>query len=173
MPIDNKLSFKNYEKQLPVPVVIYADFESIIVNNEHKVCSVAYYVESRVPQIPSGVDLYFGLDAPKVFLERMKDLSKKLTAIIMHESKKMVIESTDNINSTICHICKKSLSEDTVLDHDHISGRYRGQAHNTCNLKYKPKKNNFTSAYNIVIFFHNLRSYDGHFLIQQINANNK
>ena len=41
---------------------------------------------------------------------------------------------------SICWLCEQALrenplGEDTVRDHDHLTGKYRGAAHNRCNLK--------------------------------------
>ena len=37
-----------------------------------------------------------------------------------------------------CLICNEELDEDVkVRDYCHFTGRYRGAAHNSCNLKYK------------------------------------
>ena len=38
-------------------------------------------------------------------------------------------------NYTLCHICNEELSEDRVHDHCHLSGKFRGAAHEVCNLK--------------------------------------
>ena len=49
-----------------------------------------------------------------------------------------------------------------MRDHCHITGKYRGAAHNACNLKLR--LNPFTTAISVV--FLNLRGYDpptGHF----------
>ena len=40
-------------------------------------------------------------------------------------------------NSTPCHICNEELGKDKVRDHYHLSGKFRGAAHEVCNLKYK------------------------------------
>ena len=47
----------------------------------------------------------------------------------------------------VCYICKKGFSTDDdnqkyhkVKGHCHYSGKYRGVAHNICNLRYKTKK---------------------------------
>ena len=40
-------------------------------------------------------------------------------------------------NSTLFHICNEELVEDRVRDHCHLSGKFRGDAHEVCNLKYK------------------------------------
>ena len=43
-------------------------------------------------------------------------------------------------NSTLCHICNEELGKDTVRDHRHLSGKFRGAAHEVCNIKYKVPK---------------------------------
>ena len=67
----------------------------------------------------------------------------------------------------VCHICEKPFvgTTDSVRDHCHITGKYRGAAHNACNLKLRlnPK----TTA--IPVVFHNLRGYDSHLLMQAIS----
>ena len=36
--------------------------------------------------------------------------------------------------ATTCHICEQPLGAERVQDHCHITGNYRGAAHNNCNL---------------------------------------
>ena len=61
--------------------------------------------------------------------------------------------------------CKKEFSIDKkyckVRDHCHYTGKFRGAAHNNCNLRYKIPKE-------IPIVFHNGSSYDYHFIIEQL-----
>ena len=40
-----------------------------------------------------------------------------------------------------CHICKRKILEDSdkVRDHDHVTGKFMGPAHNKCNLKRNNK----------------------------------
>ena len=58
-------------------------------------------------------------------------------------------------NSTLCHIWNEELGEDRLRDHCHLSGKFRGAAHEICNLKYK-----VTKFFPVV--FHNLFGYDNH-----------
>ena len=64
-----------------------------------------------------------------------------------------------------CHICNKKYNETDVRvrDHCHITGKYRGSAHQDCNL-------NFQISDKIPVIFHNLRGYDSHFIMQEIGA---
>ena len=53
-----------------------------------------------------------------------------------------------------------------VRDHCHYAGKFRGAAHNICNLIYKiPNK--------ILIVFHNGCTYDYHFIIEQLAIESK
>ena len=62
-----------------------------------------------------------------------------------------------------CHICEKEYNKTDVRvrDHCHITGQYRGSAHQDCNL-------NFQINDKIPVIFHNLRGYDSHFIMQKI-----
>ena len=70
-------------------------------------------------------------------------------------------EEEDYNNQKVCHICKKEFIDDKVRDHCHYTGKYRGEAHNTCNLRYKIPKN-------IPVIFHNGSKYDHHFIIKEL-----
>ena len=68
----------------------------------------------------------------------------------------------------VCHICKKRFSTDhsdkayfKVKDHCHYTGKYRGAAHDVCNLRYKIAKE-------IPVVFHNGSTYDYHFIIKEL-----
>ena len=51
-----------------------------------------------------------------------------------------------------------------VRDHCHITGKYRGSAHNDCNLKLRIEP----ESIKIPVIFHNLKGYDSHFIMQKI-----
>ena len=79
---------------------------------------------------------------------------------------KDAIDQWITINQETCLFCAESLLvpnfKDSVRDHDQMTGKYRGAAHNECNFKLKlnPK----TTL--IPVIFHNLKGYDGHLLMQ-------
>ena len=80
--------------------------------------------------------------------------------IIMEEEQKQFDKASD------CWICREKLGiDDKVRDHCHYTGRYRGAAHNKCNLNYsKPK--------GVPVFFHNLSGYDSHLFIRSLESPN-
>ena len=72
----------------------------------------------------------------------------------------MMIGAT-TIKKSNCTICKDPLTGETVRDHDHLTGEFRGAAHSQCNLQYQLPK--FVPA-----IFHNLSGYDSHLFIKKL-----
>ena len=70
-------------------------------------------------------------------------------------------------NATQCHICKGDTTSDDILvrDHDHLTGQFRGAAHQSCNLNYRLK----LKRHKIPAFFHNLSGYDAHLIMSSVN----
>ena len=85
--------------------------------------------------------------------------------IYQHFNKKLIMTNEDEEiyeNSHTCWICKQELNTDKVRDHCHVTGKFRGAAHNKCNLKLRiPRK--------LPIIFHNLQGYDGHIIFKELN----
>ena len=77
-------------------------------------------------------------------------------------------EEKDFKSAKVCHICEQELLvfEKTgeifkVRDHCHFTGKYRGAAHNQCNLKCR-------KPLFLPVVFHNLQGYDSHLFIKQL-----
>ena len=73
-----------------------------------------------------------------------------------------------NEEKNIYYICTKGFITDydnkkyhKVRDHCHFTGKYRGAAHNICNLRYKIPKE-------IPVVFHNGSTHDYHFIIKEL-----
>ncbi|XP_054267190.1 uncharacterized protein LOC128989333 [Macrosteles quadrilineatus] len=85
---------------------------------------------------------YFGEDAAQVFVERLFNESKKISYLYSKEAAKpMELSEEDDITlltATQCHICGKEFTEDKpfVRDHDHLTGKLRGPAHNAYSVKF-------------------------------------
>jgi len=63
-----------------------------------------------------------------------------------------------------CYLCGCEAKADSpfVRDHDHFTGAYRGAACQSCNVKAQCPKQ-------IKIFFHNLETFDGHYVVRAIS----
>ena len=61
-------------------------------------------------------------------------------------------------------MCDKlfDVGDDKIRDHCHITRKYRGAAHWTCNINLKLTKK-------IPVIFQNLRGYDSHLIIKKIS----
>ena len=72
----------------------------------------------------------------------------------------------------VCWICneEKTVEEGTgkqerfVRDHCHITGKYRGAAHRSCNFQYNVHADHFK----LPVFFHNLTGYDAHLILSEV-----
>ena len=183
----DKVYFKNHHKQLSVPFVIYADFEAITEkvdscqpNNDksyteayqnHKDCGYGYKVVCCYEdKYSKPVHIYRGENAVHKFMENMlEEANWCKSKMKKHFNKplKMTKENeTDFQKATKCYICDTKYTDKDihVRDHCHITGKFRGSAHQDCNLKLQMKPDNIK----IPVIFHNLRGYDSHFIMQQI-----
>jgi hypothetical protein len=67
-------------------------------------------------------------------------------------------DTTTHETAQDCHVCEKPQNGDSVRDHCHITGKYRGAAHNASNLKLRLS----VVMTHIPVVFHNMRGYDFH-----------
>ena len=80
----------------------------------------------------------------------------------MTEEKEDLIQKSNN-----CWICKNliDIDEDKVRDHCHITDKFRGVAHENCNLNFKLTKK-------VPVIFRNLRGYDSHLIFNELDKFN-
>ena len=187
-PPGTYLRFKNFLHSEKAPFAVYADFESLIkpMDNcdpdpnksytkkyqKHKPISFSYYINSSIDGVFKPVLRKYtktkpeDADAMDVFI---KWLEEDVKAIANIEEKEMIFTEEDRKQfnkASDCWICGEYLGNDRVRDHCHFTGRYRGPAHNRCNLKYRKPKS-------ISVFFHNLSGYDSHLFIKKLGTPNK
>ena len=186
---NNILKFNNHHKQQPVPFVIYADFEAITEkiqgcrqNNDssyteayqkHTDCGYGYKVVCFYDdKYTKPMNIYRGEKAVNKFMEKMLEEVKYCKNIMKKEFNKP-LKMTDNDELSFrleekCHICNKKYTDKDirVRDHCHITGKYRGSAHQECNLKLRVNPEEIK----IPVIFHNLRGYDSHFIMQEIGS---
>ena len=184
---DNILKFNNFHKQLPVPFIIYSDFEAITEKihgckpgneqsyteayQKHTGCGYGYKVVCCYDdKYTKPEQIYRGEKAVYKFMEAMLEEVKYCKQVMKRDFNKplkMVKDDEEEFQKAEeCHICNKKYSEKDirVRDHCHITGKYRGSAHQDCNLKLQIKPEEIK----IPVIFQNLRGYDSHFIMQEI-----
>lgn len=181
---NNILKFNNFHKQLPVPFVIYADFEALTEKvsgcqpsteksftqayQKHTDCGYGYKVVCCYDdKYTKPINIYRGPKAVYKFMDAMLkeiDYCKYVMKKYFKKPLKMTISDEEQFQKeSACHICGKEYKNNDikVRDHCHITGVYRGSAHQDCNLNFQPTNK-------IPVIFHNLRGYDSHFIMQEI-----
>ena len=183
MPEPNTmLYFKNYYKQLPIPFVVYADFECFTkpMNTcspnpkesynynyqKHEPSGFCFYIKGIVGQFKPIIYTKKSEDedVAKVFVEKLTEVTKGIYNDFYRRPKPLILTRTEQKSfdaAQICHICNHELKEDKVRDHCHFTGHYRGAAHNKCNLQCRKPKI-------LPVIFHNLQGYDAHLFIKQL-----
>ena len=72
--------------------------------------------------------------------------------MIMNSGVNELKTSKNSKKQTKCKNCdKKFMKKDKVIDHDHITGKYRGAAHSSCNLKLRIDPHKLRFLYSFII----------------------
>ena len=182
------LDFKNHCRKMRVPFIVYADFESFTEPiltcspsddksytqqyQKHTPCSYCYYIKCFDDELFHPILRRYTVTKKDVsvggiFVRNLEADIKKIYK--KFKCKKEIIptqeEEREFEEATVCHICEKLLYDkkgwDKVRDHCHLTGRYRGAAHNHCNLAFKLPKF-------YPVLFHNLSGYDTHMFIKDL-----
>ena len=183
-----KLSFKNFHRKMRVPFVVYADFECFTrpistcsksdehsytkQYQKHKPCGYSYYIKCFNDELFPPVLRRYTIEdentnVAKSFVKSLEEDIIDIYDQFKHPCKMKISEEEqrDFEEATVCHVCKGTFGEiednDKVRDHCHLTGLYRGAAHNKCNLQFKVPK-----FYPVI--FHNLEKYDAHLFIKEL-----
>ncbi|XP_065653024.1 uncharacterized protein LOC136080335 [Hydra vulgaris] len=122
------MQFTNHNKSMRVLFVVYADFESFIKP-----------IDTCKPNPNESYTKRYQKHILSSFCYYVKCFDKS----IYQSSPGMIFtdENKHDFNAAISyHICGEKLENDKVRDHCHITGKYRGAAHENCNLNYKIPK---------------------------------
>ena len=184
-PPGSFLEFKNFVHSEKTPFAIYADFESLIKPldvcdpdpeksytkkcSKHKPISFCYYIKSFNESVyKSKLRIYIkkeesDYDAMDTFINWLESDVREIANL---ENKDMIFTPENEkefINASNCWLCGEYMGNDRVRDHCHFTGKFRGAACNSCNLKHKRQNN-------ISVFFHNLEGYDSHLFIKKLGT---
>ena len=110
-------------------------------------------------------------DIASIFVSKLEVIAKEIYKDYYKKPKplKLTKQEQEEFDKTeFCHICEKELYDDDskgqmlkVRDHCHFTGKYRGAAHNSCNLQCR-------KPMILPVIFHNLQGYHSHLLTKQL-----
>jgi hypothetical protein len=173
---DKILKFKNIHKTIRIPLVYYADLEAVLkmlnhkrLKARHEACAYSFL---GLSSFYNNFKKYTGTSAKDTmnnFVKTLLDEGKKLNELFLERLKefnKPQLNKDDLlkfVQSEKCHFCKKEFTEadKKVRDHCHITGEFRGAAHQSCNL-------NVRTSLKIPVFFHNGSGYDFKHFIRKL-----
>ncbi|KAL9987185.1 hypothetical protein ACROYT_G001444 [Oculina patagonica] len=169
-----------FELSLPKPLVMTSeDWENFKKAENCHICEKTLVKQNFLDSLPVWIGNneelnYFGQLHKKCYY-RTKEAEQSLDTEYYYELKRLEQETHKVAakNQKNCLACQKPLIQpnykDVVKDHCHITGKFRGAAHNVCNLimRINPK------TVQIPVVFHNLRGYDAHHLMQAMSKISK
>ena len=140
----------------------------------HQPCAAAAILCSTIPEFNNRFFINIGGDCISKLLTQIIEWEGVCIEHLKENQKNMAPLTGDKLTrheqSTECCICHKNnrpfIDGDTewrkVADHDHVTGYYLGAAHDLCNRLRRV-------CFEIPVFFHNFRGYDGHLIVQSFN----
>ena len=134
-------------------------------------CSFAYKVVCVDNKFSKKIVLYRGKDAVYEFIKSILNeynYCKKVTKNCFCRNLIMSAEEKERFEQkNICWLLVKvfEISDEKVRYHCHISRKYRGVPHWSCNINLKISKK-------IPLIFHNLKGYDSHFIFKELSRFN-
>ena len=170
---------KNFQKY-KIFFRIYADFEAdnkkentsigdktTNIYNQEPVCNGYHIVSELEDVLKSGYHKSpLGHENVNWFVDEFVKIENKMNFWFENTNKDIIMTEEDKQNfenNDICRYCEKYIEKDKVRDHCHLTGKYRGPAHNECNLQVKQKDSKF-----ITIGLHNFSNYDRHMFFKTL-----
>ncbi|XP_054280057.1 uncharacterized protein LOC128998086 [Macrosteles quadrilineatus] len=181
---ENLLKYEEFEHQIPVPVIVIADFEATLVPilgsdrsfECHEPNSYATLVKSTLPDeklhevgISTEPQVHRSPNAAQSFMFHMQQIAASVEQLYtrFEPVKPLTAQETERFESTMaCELCDRAFNDSTcvrVLDHCHISGNMRHVICSKCNLR--------SSTINYIpVYCHNMSNYDGNFIIKSLSS---
>ena len=169
------LKLEDYHMKVPVPIRVFANFECInlksdIFKGHPKVLykqipiAVGFYLIS-----PFGNQYcsYFGEGCTAEGTEGQGEATQSAVTWFVNEMLTLEKIASEYFETNIpleitpeeeesfqfteeCWLCESPLGGDKVRDHDHLTGKYRGAAHNRCNLNCKKSQVHLFPYFSII-----------------------
>ena len=136
--------------------------------HDHIPCSFAYKVVCIDDKFSKPIVVYRGKNAAYEFIKAILKEYKYCKKVMNKHFNKNLIMSEEEEHlfqqSNSCWICKKLIDndEEKVRDHCHVTGKFRGAVHGSCNINLQLTKK-------VPVIFHNLRGYNSHLIFCEID----
>ena len=149
--INSKIKFSNLKNLVPVPFVIYADLEALLIpiqsrtadnaasytlkTHKHEACSYGYKVVCcENDKFSKPFKMFRGEDSVYKFFEALFEEEKEIQQHMKKFKRTDMILTKDQITAHAiakeCYVCHTNFTAEVkkVRDHCHVSGNYRGAA---------------------------------------------
>ena len=187
MQPNQKIKFNDWYMKIDPPMWIAADFECMNfptndnINNGdtdklfiNKPVAIGYNIVKlsgydNLNLEKDGYIKYFGEDCVQWFVNEMMEIENYMKTYFKNELEINLDTIPENYDKTTCWLCEKEfkpkdLKENPIVtDHCHLTGRFRGLAHNNCNLNARKAHTSF-----VPILFHNFSGYDCHLIFEKL-----
>tara|TARA_B110000046_G_scaffold111608_1_gene118820 strand:+ start:11572 stop:14046 length:2475 start_codon:yes stop_codon:yes gene_type:complete len=178
LPINVKknICFKNIQNKFKCVYTLYADFESILkpVNtkfgdasekiNEHKAIAVGYVLKCSNNNTIKEHYMY-GDDCIIQFFNQIDEIIIKIKNEMCHVFKNIKIKrSPENASKQNCHLCEKLIEKGQnyyYIDNEKVFNDQLLISHQKC-FHFCLNR-----LFSLKVFFHNLKGYDSHFLVDE------
>ena len=184
---NQKIKFNDWYMKIDPPMWIAADFECMktpINDNDNdnvtdklfinKPVAIGYNIvknpeNENLNLEEDGFIKYFGEDCVEWFRDEMLEIESYMKNYFRNALEINLDTIPENYDQTTRWLCEKEftpkdLKENPVVrDHCHLTGRFRGLAHNNCNLNTRKAHTSFVS-----ILFHNFSGYDCHLIFEKL-----
>ena len=134
---------------------------------DHIPCSFAYKLVCVDDKFTKPIVVFRGENAAYEFIKAiLKEYQYCKKVMKKHFNKNLIMsEEEEHLfqQSNSCWICKKLIDNDDekVRDHCHVTGKFRGAAHWSCNINLQLTKN-------VPVIFHNLKGYDSYLIFYEL-----
>ena len=134
---------------------------------DHIPCSFAYKLVCVDDKFSKSIVVFRGENVAYEFIKAiLKEYEYCKKVMKKHFNKNLIMsEEEEHLfqQSNSCWICKKLIDndEEKVRDHCHVTGKFRGAAHWSCNINLQLTKN-------VPVIFHNLKGYDSYLIFYEL-----
>ena len=187
------VKFKDQSKQQAHPFMSYCDFEAMLIPtddipipnttypiNTHEVSGFCMHTVSVDAKFAKDPVVYSGPDAMEVFFDNLLLEQQRIAAILEQNLDVCALTRQQQAvydACTTCKYCHKTFTKTNFKcrHHNHHlkTNNFTSPACRSCNIRlshaHRKSANKEETHFHISIVFHNLKSYDAHFLISNFN----